>query len=88
MLNIATYVIDLEQDEEALWKNLGPKSRNAVRKAEKDGVSFVCGEDFYAVIDCFYSLYLPIAQQKKLDIPSVGNAKNDAGWGKFNLCFC
>ena len=75
MLNIATYVIDLEQEEEALWKNLGPKSRNAVRKAEKDGVSFVCGEDSYAVIDCFYSLYLPIAQQKKLDIPSVGTLK-------------
>lgn len=75
LLNIATYAIDLEQDEEALWKNLGPKSRNAVRKAEKDGVTFVCGEDSNSIIDCFYTLYAPVARQKKLDIPSFGTLK-------------
>jgi len=75
LLNIATYVIDLEQDEEVLWKNLGQKSRNAVRKAEKDGVCFVCREDSKAIIDCFHSLYAPVAQQKKLDIPSHATLK-------------
>jgi len=87
LLNIATYVIDLEQDEEALWKNLGPKSRNAVRKAEKDGVNFVCGEDSNAIINRFYNLYVPVAQQKKLDIPSVGTLKMMQDGGNL-ICVC
>ncbi len=71
LLNIATYVIDLEQDEEVLWKNFGQKSRNAVRKAEKDGVCFVYREESRAIIDSFHKLYAPVAQQKKLNIPSI-----------------
>jgi len=76
LLNIATYVIDLEQHEDALWKNLGPKSRNAVRKAEKDGVRFVCDSDFDTITSWFYDLYAPVARQKGLELPSLDTLKS------------
>ena len=35
VLNVATYVVDLNESKETLWKKFGAKSRNAVRKASQ-----------------------------------------------------
>ena len=69
LLNIATYVIDLQETEETLWKKLGAKSRNAVRKAESEGVKFVNESDFQGASASFYKLYGPIARQHNLSVP-------------------
>lgn len=36
-----TYVIDLTQPEDILWKNIHPKHRNVIRNAEKKGVTIL-----------------------------------------------
>lgn len=69
LLNIATYVVDLKEDYETLWKNLGTKSRNAVRKAESSKMRYVHDKDFKSAIECFYRFYQPIARQYALETP-------------------
>jgi Acetyltransferase (GNAT) domain len=69
VLNIATYVIDLEEDEETLWKNFGGKSRTAVRKAESIGMRFVHHADLSALED-FYKFYEALTRRNKLRAPT------------------
>jgi FemAB-related protein (PEP-CTERM system-associated) len=49
-----TLVLELPPDTETLWKSIGAKTRNQVRKAEKSGLAFEtatagCVRDFYQV---------------------------------------
>ena len=70
MLNVGTFVIDLDKNEEELWTNIDPNSRNKVRRATKYGVhvrisSQLCPED----LDSFLDFYRPLATRIGLDIP-------------------
>jgi hypothetical protein len=69
LLNIATYAIDLELPEEALWQNLGPKSRNVIRKAEDNHTKFVVDLSFNQFMAYFYKFYQKIAAKNALDVP-------------------
>lgn len=70
MLNIATYVVDLEEREEVLWNKFGAKSRNAVRKAESNGARFIQDADFKKTVNSFYEFYEPVARRNALSTPS------------------
>jgi FemAB family len=70
MLNIGTFVINLNKDEEELWGNLEPRSRKAVRRAKTSGLhvrisSQLCQED----LGSFFKFYRPLAARVGLDIP-------------------
>jgi lipid II:glycine glycyltransferase (peptidoglycan interpeptide bridge formation enzyme) len=69
-LNIGTFVIDLELDEEQLWKNFGPKSRNMVRKAREYGTEFRVTTEPSQDLDAFFSFYKPIVERLGLQLPS------------------
>ncbi|MFC2071730.1 lipid II:glycine glycyltransferase FemX [Chloroflexota bacterium] len=51
-----TYLLDLEQDEEELWHNLGDKNRNMVRKGTRNGVDVKVAKD-KAELDKWYEIY-------------------------------
>ncbi len=70
MLNVGTFVINLDKDEEELWGKLEPNSRTKARRAAKSGVhvrisSQLCQED----LDTFFEFYRPLAARIGLDIP-------------------
>lgn len=46
-----SHVIDLNLDEETLWKNVHSKHRNVIKKAEKDGVIIECGRTLKLIND-------------------------------------
>jgi lipid II:glycine glycyltransferase (peptidoglycan interpeptide bridge formation enzyme) len=45
IVKYGSYVVDLTQAEDGLWKNLHGKHRNNIRKAQKEGVKFEESED-------------------------------------------
>lgn len=45
-IEFGTYVIDLKQDIDLLWKNVHSKHRNVIRRAEKNGVSVFFEGDY------------------------------------------
>jgi len=69
-LNIGTFVIDLELDDEQLWKNFGPKSRNMVRKARECGTEFRVTTEPTKDLDAFFSFYKPVVERLGLQLPS------------------
>lgn len=54
LLNIATFVIDLTNTLDELWRNLGGKSRNSVRKAEQAELTFGPASNPSEALDVFY----------------------------------
>lgn len=54
LLNIATFVVDLNKGFDELWSDLGSKSRNAVRKCEKSELVFGLAPDTSAALDAFF----------------------------------
>ena len=48
-------VLDLPDDSESLWKSIGPKVRNQVRKAEKNDLQIEWGGEL--LLDSFYSVF-------------------------------
>jgi len=68
-LNIGTFAIDLALDEEQLWKNFGPKSRNMVRKAREGDVEFRVTTQPTQDLDAFYSFYKPVVERLGLQLP-------------------
>lgn len=69
LLNIATYVIDLNTSQDKLWENLQSKRRNSIRKIERQGYSFLHDPDPVAYSQHFTRLYVPIAKRNDLIIP-------------------
>lgn len=55
-----TFVIDLSQNEEDIWKNFNKKTRGAVRKAEKEGVTVREISD-QNTLPLFYTPYYEVA---------------------------
>ncbi len=70
--DVATVQVDLEEDN---WKELDKKTRNQVRKSEKNGVSVKPAEnlDDYKK---FYKILEDTSERKSFDIPSFENIKN------------
>ena len=58
-----TYIIDLSQPEEILWKNLHSKHRNKVRKAMKRGVEIRSGMEY---LNTAYELVRDTLKRSKL----------------------
>ncbi len=52
-----TYLLDLNQDEDTLWKGLKSRARGVVRKAETEGVEVGPADD-PAVLESFYQMLL------------------------------
>lgn len=61
-----TFILPLQEKLEELWKGIGDKNRNMVRKAERNSVQVVNGES-QADLRIFYKLYLKT--MKKLGSP-------------------
>ena len=66
LLNVATYSIDLEEDEETLWRKLSPSCRNKVRLGAKRGLKFVADGEFEKTAACFYRYFARIARNHNL----------------------
>jgi lipid II:glycine glycyltransferase (peptidoglycan interpeptide bridge formation enzyme) len=56
-----TYVIDLTQSIEDLWKNMDHHAHRSIKKAEKKGIIIKINENF----DDFYKMYLDHIHEKK-----------------------
>jgi FemAB-related protein (PEP-CTERM system-associated) len=61
-----TFILDIDREVEDLWKIIGRKNRNMVRKAEKNGVGIVEAKN-KSDLKVFYGLYLKT--MKKLGSP-------------------
>ncbi len=48
-----TYIINLDNSLEDIWKSMGEKMRNHIRKAEKDNISIVPSDDFAQAFTLF-----------------------------------
>ena len=72
LLNTATFVIDVTQPEAGLWKNLGPKGRNAVRKATEEGRVVAFADLPGPELGKFFEFYSVIAKRAHLQIPDRG----------------
>jgi len=71
LVNLFTFIIDISLSNEELWKNLGQKSRNMIRKAEAYKVeSTIIEEPTSQQLNIFFNLYKPIAQANNLAMPS------------------
>jgi len=85
LLNIATYVVDLEQSEEALWKNMGSKSRNVIRKAEENNTRLVTNMDFRQFMTCFYEFYAVLSDKYALAVPNFNSLERMHNNGQLKL---
>ena len=88
LLNIATYVVDLAQSKDDLWKGLNATARKMVRKAEKSGAVFHSTVSNPEVIDAFYRLYLPMARTNRLAIPNRADIDNMSKGGDLRCTYC
>jgi hypothetical protein len=72
MLTVGTFVINLDESEEVLWSNLGPNSRNRVRRATKSGVQVrISSQPRQEDLASFLEFYRPLAARVGLDIPEA-----------------
>jgi hypothetical protein len=76
-----TYIIDLQQPEEALWKNVHSKHRNVIRNAEKKGVRILDGaehtEATYSLIEeTFKRSAMPFMSHKAFERMVRGLGEN------------
>jgi Acetyltransferase (GNAT) domain len=69
LLNLATYAIDLEVDEDTLWRRLSPPCRRKVRLAASRGMKFVVDGDFEKTMERFYEFFERLAFKHKLQSP-------------------
>jgi hypothetical protein len=62
-----TTVLDLTQDIDLLWKNIGKNNRNKIRNAEREGIKIKKGERY----EDFYKMYRSFGRNKSL-LPRIG----------------
>lgn len=75
-----TFVLPLDKTIDELWKGIGDKNRNMIRKAERSGVNMIQAEK-KADLRAFYSLYC--ATMKKLGSPPQPYLYFDKMWELF-----
>jgi hypothetical protein len=70
MLNVGTFVINLDKDEKELWGNLEPNSRTKARRAVKCGVQVrISSQPPQEDLQSFFEFYRPLAARVGLDVP-------------------
>jgi hypothetical protein len=69
LLNTSTFVVDLTLPVNILWHNLGDKSRNMVRRAEKHGITFSPNVDVDEALARFYKLHARLEAKSGLISP-------------------
>lgn len=87
LLNVATVVIDLCDSEETLWRALGTKGRNAVRRAEKLGAVLEEAEDVANALDRFEELSREAVARYGLRYPALSTLAKMAADGRA-LIYC
>lgn len=66
--NFGSYILDLSQPEEVLFKNLHGKNRNAIRKAQKDNLEISFDENVF--FECI-SLIIDTFKRQNLKCPNL-----------------
>lgn len=61
-----TLVVDIGVDEESLWDSIGPKTRNMIRRAEKNGVSVRATRGQQDFVD-WWRIYSNLAERAGFD---------------------
>ncbi|MCX7975234.1 MAG: peptidoglycan bridge formation glycyltransferase FemA/FemB family protein [Candidatus Aminicenantes bacterium] len=67
-----SHIIELNQTEEILWKNIHQKHRNVIRNAEKKGVKIVEGPEYLEVA---YNLIKETFQRSKMKLMNFSSFK-------------
>jgi hypothetical protein len=71
ILNIGTFVLDLDQPEEQIWQKFDSNTRNKVRRAIKEGIRIrISTHPHQEDICAFFDFYRPLAKRAGLGIPS------------------
>lgn len=68
IFGVGTFVIDLGEDDEVLWRRVAPRARGQARQAQRAGVRATSG-DVRRVEDCadLLRLYAPMARERGLE---------------------
>ncbi len=61
-------LIDLEQDEESLWKNINGKARNKIRKANKAAITFKTIDIDENIVDISYQILENVYKNAKIPL--------------------
>ena len=85
LLNVSTFVVNLALPKEELWRKLGDKSRNMVRRAEQQGAVFLSNADAGNTLSLFFQLYNDMSQRKGFITPSEDVLRKMLGDGRVML---
>ena len=89
LYNIATFVVDLDLDEEKLWAAFGNKSRNMVRRGTEHGLSVAISEKpGVQELGDFFGLYRPMAKRLGLAMPPESLLKGMSERGELASVTC
>jgi len=67
-----TFIINLSQSEEVLWKNVHSKHRNVIRNAAKKGVNILCGKEY---ITTSYNMINDTFKRSSMPFMSINDFK-------------
>lgn len=85
-------IVDLNKNEEELWKEVNTKRRNEIRRAKKEGTTFFVKSTFNDLHEC-YSILKSVYKKAKLPFPNINffehifkNNDNNTGLKLFCAC--
>ena len=85
-------IVDLNKNEEELWKEVNTKRRNEIRRAKKEGTTFLVKSTLNDLHEC-YSILKSVYKKAKLPIPNINlfenifkNTSNNTGLKLFCAC--
>jgi len=85
-------IVDLKKNEEELWKEVNTKRRNEIRRAKKEGTTFLVKSTLNDLHEC-YSILKSVYKKAKLPIPNINffenilkNTGNNTGLKLFCAC--
>lgn len=85
-------LVDLNKNEEELWKEVNTKRRNEIRRAKKEGTTFLVKSTLNDLHEC-YSILKSVYKKAKLPIPNISffenilkNTDNNPGLKLFCAC--
>jgi len=85
-------IVDLNKNEEELWKEVNTKRRNEIKRAKKEGTTFFVKSTLNDLHEC-YSILKSVYKKAKLPIPNINffeniliNTNNNTGLKLFCAC--